>query len=197
MKKLLKIFCAIIVICLIAILTIKLCFTFNKGAVSPVAIEDIKSVQIINLDRSTNRREGYEKRLKNAYGDEFLGQKIGDAIRLSGTDGVKDLVIIELDDKGNEVKNVDIAKLNIQLAGGDIVNFDTINNTNSFYATYNLHTNIEGFYKDEGFDKYLKFRTKSISNYYSSLNKYKKDIRRVIPRLLAWPFIWIIKAKKK
>ncbi len=56
---------------------------------------------------------------------------------------------------------------------------------------------IEGFYKDEGFDKYLKFRTKSISNYYSSLNKYKKDIRRVIPRLLAWPFIWIIKAKKK
>ena len=56
---------------------------------------------------------------------------------------------------------------------------------------------VEGFYKDENFDKYLKFRTKSISNYYSSLNKYKKDIRRVIPRLLAWPFIWIIKAKKK
>lgn len=111
MKKLLKIFGVIIVICLIAILTIKLCFTFNKGAVSPVAIEDIKSVQIINLDRSTNRREGYEKKLKNAYGDEFLGQKIGDAIRLSGTDGVKDLVIIELDDQGNEVKNVDIAKL--------------------------------------------------------------------------------------
>ena len=56
---------------------------------------------------------------------------------------------------------------------------------------------VEGFYKDENFDKYLKFRTKSINNYYSSLNKYKRDIRRVIPRLLAWPFIWIIKAKKK
>ena len=116
MKKLLKIFSVTIVICLIAILTIKLCFTFNKGAVSPVAIEDIKSVQIINLDRSTNRREGYEKRLKKAYGDEFLGQKIGDAIRLSGTDGVKDLVIIELDDKGNEVKNVDIAKLKAKIS---------------------------------------------------------------------------------
>ena len=111
MKKLLKIFATIVIICLIVVLVVKLCFTFNKGVVSPINMEDIKSVQVINLDRSQDRREKYEKMLKDSFGDKFLGQNIGDEIRLAGTDGVKHLAIIELDDKGNEVKNVDIAKL--------------------------------------------------------------------------------------
>ena len=56
---------------------------------------------------------------------------------------------------------------------------------------------VEGFYKDENFDKVLKFRTKNIDSYFSSLNKYKKDIRRLLPRLFALPFIWVISAKNK
>ena len=56
---------------------------------------------------------------------------------------------------------------------------------------------LEGYFKEEGIDKILQFRTRSINNYYSSLNKYKKDVRRLLPRLIAMPFIWIIRAKNK
>ena len=56
---------------------------------------------------------------------------------------------------------------------------------------------VEGYYKDESFESVLKFRTKNIESYYSSLNKYKKDIRRLLPRLLALPFIWVLKGKNK
>ena len=111
MKKLLKIFGVIILVCLIVLLFIKMCFTLKKGEVSPANIEDVKSVQVINLDRSPDRREKYEKMLKDSFGDKFLGQNIGDEIRLSGTDGVKHLAIIELDANGNEIENVDIDKL--------------------------------------------------------------------------------------
>ncbi len=55
----------------------------------------------------------------------------------------------------------------------------------------------EGYYKDEGFDKYLKFRTRSIDSYLKSLNKYKRDIRRLLPRIGALPFIWAINIQKK
>ena len=54
----------------------------------------------------------------------------------------------------------------------------------------------EGYFKEENIDKYLKFRTKNIESYYTSLNRYKKDARRFFPRLFALPFILVINRKK-
>ena len=55
----------------------------------------------------------------------------------------------------------------------------------------------EGYFKEENIDKYLKFRTKNIESYYTSLNRYKKDARRFFPRLFALPFILVINRKNK
>ena len=80
-----------------------------------IKLEDIKSVQIINLDRSKDRREHYEKMLRDNFGDTFLGHKIGEEIRFRGVDGKKD-VILENTSTGkkfdyNQLKNKDMAKI--------------------------------------------------------------------------------------
>lgn len=56
---------------------------------------------------------------------------------------------------------------------------------------------VEGYFKSENFDKRLKFRTKNIGSYIKSLNKYRRDIRRLLPRIFALPFILVIKMKKE
>ena len=56
---------------------------------------------------------------------------------------------------------------------------------------------VEGYFKSESFDKRLKFRTKNIGSYIKSLNKYRRDIRRLLPRIFALPFILVIKMKKE
>ena len=56
----------------------------------------------------------------------------------------------------------------------------------------------EGYYTDgEELEKILKFRSRNINNYYSSLKKYKKKPKRYIPRLMALPFIAVNNAKIK
>ena len=61
-----------------------------------IKIEDIKSVQIINLDRSKERREHYEKMLHDNFGEKFLGHKIGNDIRLPAVDGKKEIIFENL-----------------------------------------------------------------------------------------------------
>ena len=80
-----------------------------------IKLADIKSVQIINLDRLKDRREHYEKMLRDIFGDTFLGHKIGEEIRFRGVDGKKD-VILENMSTGkkfdyNQLKNKDMAKI--------------------------------------------------------------------------------------
>ena len=55
-----------------------------------------------------------------------------------------------------------------------------------------------GYYKDgDELENILHFRSKNLSVYYhNTLVKYKSKITRLIPRLLAWPFIAIGKRKK-
>lgn len=79
------------------IVLVKFIFFSQKLPTQSVNIANIKSVQIINLDRSKNRRDNYEKMLKNNIGDKFLGFNIGDEIRLSGIDGKKDVVFENID----------------------------------------------------------------------------------------------------
>lgn len=55
-----------------------------------------------------------------------------------------------------------------------------------------------GYYKDgDELENILHFRSKNLSVYYhNTLAKYKSKITRLLPRLLAWPFIAIGKRKK-
>ena len=69
-------------------------FLFSKKLpIKPIKLKQITSVQVINLDRAKDRRENYEKMLKQAVGDEFLGKKIGEEIRFNAVDGKKEVIV--------------------------------------------------------------------------------------------------------
>ena len=75
---------------------IKCKYFSNKLPTKSIKLEDIKSVQIINLDRAKYRREHYEKMLRDNFGDQFMGRKIGEEIRFRGIDGKKDVILENL-----------------------------------------------------------------------------------------------------
>jgi len=53
-----------------------------------------------------------------------------------------------------------------------------------------------GYYVDgDKLNDLLHFRSKNLDVYYNTLNKYKYRLTRLIPRLLAWPFILIYRKK--
>ena len=54
-----------------------------------------------------------------------------------------------------------------------------------------------GYYEKDKLNEILNYQTKNINVYLDSLEEYKGDIRRYIPRLLAIPVIFILKRKKK
>lgn len=55
-----------------------------------------------------------------------------------------------------------------------------------------------GYYTDgDAIEELLDFRSKNLDVYYNSLEKYKRDIFRIIPRILAIPFIRKYKKKIK
>ena len=81
---------------LISGLKIKNRYFHHKLPTKSIKLEDIKSVQIINLDRAKDRREHYEKMLHDNFGDTFMGHKIGEEIRLSGVDGKKEIIFENL-----------------------------------------------------------------------------------------------------
>ena len=75
---------------------IKCRYFSHKLPTKSIKMEDIKSVQIINLDRAKDRRANYEKMLHDNFGDTFMGHKIGEEIRLSGVDGKKEIIFENL-----------------------------------------------------------------------------------------------------
>jgi len=85
-----------LVIVIVSGIFIKCTYFSHKLPTKSIKMEDIKSVQIINLDRSKDRREHYEKMLRDNFGDKFLGHKIGDEIRLNAVDGKKDVILENL-----------------------------------------------------------------------------------------------------
>ena len=76
---------------------IKCKYFSHKLPTKSIKMEDIRSVQIINLDRAKERRANYEKMLHDNFGDTFMGRKIGEEIRLSGVDGKKEIIFENLD----------------------------------------------------------------------------------------------------
>ena len=55
-----------------------------------------------------------------------------------------------------------------------------------------------GFYKDsDKLEELLHFRSKNLNVYYRGLNKYKKNLKRIFPRLFALPFVLIYSKKVK
>lgn len=76
--------------------------------------------------------------------------------------------------------------------------FNTYGLSAQFLATYfGAEKNYcIGHYSDgHKLDNILHFRSKNIDVYYSSLEKYKNKISRIIPRLLALPILLLIKKK--
>ncbi len=51
------------------------------------------------------------------------------------------------------------------------------------------------YYEEDNLNEILNYRSKSIEVYLKSLEKYKKDIKRIIPRLLAIPIRLVIKKR--
>lgn len=87
----------LLVVVLVSGIFIKCRYFSHKLPTKSIKMEDIKSVQIINLDRAKERRANYEKMLHDNFGDKFMGRKIGDEIRLSGVDGKKEIIFENLD----------------------------------------------------------------------------------------------------
>ena len=100
MKKGLVIIAGSFLLLLISIcIFIKFTYFYKKLPTKQIKLEEIKSVQVINLDRSKDRRNNYEMMLKQNIGDKFFGFKVGDEIRLSGIDGKKEVVFENIDNK--------------------------------------------------------------------------------------------------
>ena len=74
-------------------------------------------------------------------------------------------------------------------------------NANIGLITYDEAVYAGGYYGDgDKLEHILHFRSKNLDIYYSSLDKYKYKINRLLPRLFALPFICkysINKSKKK
>ena len=87
---------------------IKCKYFSHKLPTKSIKLEDIKSVQIINLDRAKERRANYEKMLHDNFGDKFLGHEIGEEVRLKAVDGKNELVFEDIHN-GRRVMYKDIA----------------------------------------------------------------------------------------
>ena len=68
-------------------------FFGKKLPIKPIKLQQITSVQVINLDRAKDRRLNYEKMLRKAFGDKFLGKTIGEEIRFNAVDGKKEVMV--------------------------------------------------------------------------------------------------------
>ena len=98
-KILIVLFSFIFVSLLISGIIVKNKYFKHKLPTKAIKIEDIKSVQVINMDNAVERRNEYETMLKNNFGDSFLGKKIGEDIRLSASNGKQDVIFENLDTK--------------------------------------------------------------------------------------------------
>jgi GR25 family glycosyltransferase involved in LPS biosynthesis len=109
-KKLtLAVFGLLFLALLVFTLFIKCKYFYHKLPTKSIKMEDIKSVQIINLDRAKNRKAKYEKMLRDNLGNTFMERKIGNDIRLSAVDGKKEVIFENLTNgkkyKYNDIKD--------------------------------------------------------------------------------------------
>lgn len=95
------------------------CVKVNKTSFTH---NDIDKVYVINLDKSKDRREVYEKALKNTFGETFFNQKI-ENVRLRGTYGKEDLIFEE-------------KKTGIKISAQQIVNKEVELALNTDYKVY-------------------------------------------------------------
>ena len=96
-KKPIYIFSELFLLVLLIIgLLIKCIYFHHKLPTKSIKLDDIKSIQIINLDRAKERRANYEKMLHDNFGSAFMGREIDDKIRLSGVDGKKEIIFENL-----------------------------------------------------------------------------------------------------
>ena len=79
----------------------------HKLPVKSIKIDNIQSVQIINVKKNYDRRKNYEKMLKQNFGNTFMGHRIGEEIRLSGVDGRK-FIVFESIISGKKYKYSDV-----------------------------------------------------------------------------------------
>ena len=82
-------------------------YFYHNLPTKSIKTEDIKSVKIINVEKNHDRRQNYEKMLKQNFGNTFMGHKIGEEIRLSGVDGRK-FIVFESIISGKKFKYSDV-----------------------------------------------------------------------------------------
>ena len=72
-KKIYFVFSVIAILVFLFIVYIKKTFYLKPLDANPIKLQDIKSVQIVNMPISKHRRLLYEKMLKDNFGDNFFG----------------------------------------------------------------------------------------------------------------------------
>ena len=88
-----------------------LCFLFFKNFidfqqdVKPISIKDIKSVKIINLETSKDRKARYEEMITKQFGNKMFGIEIND-LTMRATHGKYDLIFEELNEINEVVKKI-------------------------------------------------------------------------------------------
>lgn len=75
-----------------------------------VDMDEVKMVQVINLEKAKERRENYEKMLDLKFGGKLFTANSKD-IAMKATHGRFDLIFEELDDKNNVVKTFDASEI--------------------------------------------------------------------------------------
>lgn len=80
------------------VIVVNLYFFFfaKKLPIKPIKLQQITSVQVINLDRAKDRRANYEKMLHKQFGNKFFGKNIGEEIRFRAIDGKKEVIVENL-----------------------------------------------------------------------------------------------------
>lgn len=100
------------------------CFITQKQTLVRFNRSAIENVYVLNMDRSVERRNKYEERLKKTFGNEFLGKSF-DEIRFKTTDATKDLIII------NKTKNE-------RMTGKQFINKERHFELNNLYHIYDI-----------------------------------------------------------
>ena len=75
-----------------------------------VDMDEVKMVQVINLEKAKERRENYEKMLDLKFGGKLFAANSKD-ITMKATHGRFDLIFEELDDENNVVKTFDASEI--------------------------------------------------------------------------------------
>ncbi len=102
-------FCYSLYIAIIGIRFLKKKIDYQAPTKS-IAISDIKSVQVIHLKQSVDRRQTYENMINTKFNGKLLGVSTKD-LTMDATDGKNDLVFIKLDNNNKEVDRINASDI--------------------------------------------------------------------------------------